>query len=104
VTDGPFTIAFIGHADPDRVDAAAAYEDAVLALLPDHGARVVYRGRRASHEDPSLPAEVHLLWFPSRTAFEAYLADPRRHALMAGHGEVFTDKTVVELDEVSAGP
>ena len=100
MSDRAFTIGFIGHAEPDMVDAAAAYEDAVLTLLPDHGARVLYRGRRVTDQDPSLPAEVHLLWFPSQAAFESYLADPRRHALIAAHGEVFTDKTVVELDEV----
>jgi hypothetical protein len=76
----------------------------VLALLPDHGARLVYRGRRAAGQDPALPAEVHLIWFPSRAAFDAYLADERRQALLAGHGEVFTEKVVVELDEVPRNP
>lgn len=104
MSDQPFTIAFIGRTEPEMVDAAAAYEDAVLTLLPDHGARVLYRGRRAAGQDPSLPAEVHLLWFPSQSAFEEYLADPRRHALIAAHGEVFSDKTVVELDEVASTP
>jgi hypothetical protein len=98
--DEPFTIAFIGRADPSLVDAAAAFEDDVLALLPDHGARLVYRGRRSAGQDPSLPAEVHLIWFPSRTAFDAYLADDRRRVLLERHGEVFTEKLVVELDEV----
>lgn len=100
MTDGPFTIAFVGRAEPALLGAAAAFEDDVLALLPDHGARLVYRGRRSSGQDPSLPAEVHLIWFPSRAAFDAYLADGRRQALLARHGEVFTEKVVVELDEV----
>ncbi len=95
-----FTLAFVGWAAPEQADAASAYEDAVLPLLADHGASVVYRGRRAHGQDPSLPVEVHLLRFPSRAAFDAYLADPHRLALLDEHGEVFTEKTVVELDEV----
>ena len=94
------TIAFVGHAAPDRVDAAAAYEDAVLPLLADHGAELLYRGRRASGQDPSLPAEVHLIRFPDRAAYEGFLADDRRLALLDEHGEVFTSKVVVELDGV----
>jgi hypothetical protein len=98
--DGSFTLAFVGWAAPDRAAAAAAYEDAVVPLLADHGARVEHRGRRALGQDPSLPIEVHILWFPSRSAFDAYLADPRRAALVEEHGEVFEQTLVVELDTV----
>jgi hypothetical protein len=104
VTDGPFTIAFVGTATAEQAEAVRAFEDEVLALLPDHGARVVYRGHRAPGQDPSLPVEVHLLWFPTRGAFDAYLADERRQSALARHGEVFTQKVVVELDEVSGHP
>jgi hypothetical protein len=96
--DGAFTLAFVGWTAPDLAEAAGAYEDAVLPLLADHGARVEYRGRRALGQDPSLPVEVHLLWFPSRTAYDAFLADPRRAALLEEHGDVFEQKLVVELD------
>jgi len=94
------TIAFIGHADPAQVDAASAYEDAVLPLLADHRAELLYRGRRAGDQAESLPAEVHLIRFPDRDAYAAFLADDRRHALLHEHGEVFTSKVVVELDPV----
>ena len=104
MTDAPFTIAFVGTAEPGKADAARAYEDEVLALLPDHGARVIYRGHRTAGQDPTLPVEVHLLWFPSQEAFQAFLADVRRHAAFDRHGEVFTQKVVVELDEVSGDP
>jgi uncharacterized protein (DUF1330 family) len=92
------TIAFIGHAAPDRIEAAAAYEDAVLPLLGDHGAQLLYRGRRVPGEDAARPAEVHLIRFPHRDAYDAFLADERRLALLQEHGEVFTSKVVVELD------
>lgn len=82
------------------IDRAAAYEDEVLPLLEDHGARVLYRGR-ADHEDPSLPVEIHLLWFPERQAFKSHLADGRRLAAMERAVEVFTLKQVVEVKAIS---
>jgi hypothetical protein len=98
--DDPITIAFIGHAGVDEADAASAYEDDVLPLLAAHGAEVLYRGRRRPGEDPELPLEVHLLRFPSRAAYDAYLVDPARRERLERHGEVFSAKTVVELDTV----
>ena len=96
----PITLAFVGHTTPALADRAAAYEDAVLALLADHGARLEYRGRRKDGQDATVPFEVHLLWFPSRSAFDAYLADDRRIELLRRFGEVFTSKQVVEMEEI----
>jgi uncharacterized protein (DUF1330 family) len=93
----PFTIAFVGHAAAELSERAAAYEDAVLPLLAYHGARIVYRGRRVADEDVALPFEVHVLWFPDRAAYDGYLADERRTALIEQFGEVFTSKQVVEM-------
>ena len=101
--DAPFTLAFVGHADPEVAERASAYEDRVLPLLADHGARLLYRGRRVAAQDPSLPLEVHLTWFPHRRALAAYMADPRRQALIDEFGEVFTTKQVVELDPYPGG-
>src|SRR3954468_23953342 len=74
----PVMIAFVGHSDHDDAHRAAVYEDDVLQLLPDHGAHLLYRGRRSAGQDAELPAELHLIWFPSREAFESFLADPAR--------------------------
>jgi uncharacterized protein (DUF1330 family) len=97
------TIVFVGHADAALATAASAYEDEVLPLLADHGAEVLFRGRRADGEDASLPVEVHLIRFPSRLAYDAFLADDRRRALIERHGDVFTEKVVVEVDLVTGG-
>jgi hypothetical protein len=103
--DGPFTLAFVGYAGEAASARASAFEDAVLPLLADHGAKVLYRGRRAEGQDPALPVEVHLLWFPHRRSLEAYLADDRRLALIEQHGEVFTAKHAVEVTSTGApGP
>jgi hypothetical protein len=98
--DESFTLVFIGHADPDRAAEASAYEDRVLPLLADHGAELQFRGRRAAGEDPSAPLEVHVTRFPHRRAFDAYMADERRRALLDEFGDVFTTKQVVEVDPV----
>lgn len=100
----PITLVFVGHAPSAQAGRAAEYEDAVLALLADHGARLAYRGRRRNDQDPTLPFEVHLLWFPDRAAFDAYLTDDRRVELLHRFGEVFTSKIVVEMDTISVDP
>jgi len=97
----PFTLSFVGYTTAALADAAAAYEDAVLPLHAEHGARVVYRSRRVPGQDETLPFEVHLTWFPNRAAFDAYLSDPRRAELLERFGEVFTAKQVVEVDLLS---
>jgi hypothetical protein len=97
----PITFAFVGYTSAALAPRAAEYEDAVLPLLADHGARLVYRGRRTLGQDVTLPFEVHLLWFPHRAAFEAYLADDRRVELLRRFGDVFTVKHVVEMDSIS---
>lgn len=107
-SDEPFTLAFVGYADADWAEAASAFEDEVLPLLADHGARVVYRGRRtsagtgtASEDDPSLPLEVHLLWFPDRAALAGYMADDRRQSLLDRYGEVFSAKHAFEITDLA---
>jgi uncharacterized protein (DUF1330 family) len=50
-----------------------AYEALVLPLIARHGGEVE---RRLRNGDGT--AELHVLRFPSRTAFEAFRADPRR--------------------------
>jgi hypothetical protein len=98
--DGPVTVAFIGYTSADRAEAARAFEDEVLSLLPAHGAAVVARGHRAAGQDPTLPVEVHTLWFPTRASFQAYLDDPRRAEMLERHGEGFDDKIVVEVEPI----
>ena len=64
-------------------DDLIAYEDEVLALLGDHGGRVVERMRThgGADEPDDRPFEVQVLEFESPAGLESYLADPRRTAL-----------------------
>ena len=58
--------------DADLV-AFEAYEAAVLPLLAEHGG--VLEQRLRAVDDAS---ETHMIRFPTRADFEAYVADPRR--------------------------
>jgi uncharacterized protein (DUF1330 family) len=94
------TLAFMGYADGSTAEQAVAFEDSVLPLLQDHGAKVLFRGRRTEGQDESLPLEVHVLWFPSRAALEGYLGDDRRRALVEQYGNAFSVKQTVEVTAI----
>ena len=98
------TVAFIGHTRPDMAEQAAAFEDEALGLLVELGGTVQFRGRRVAGADQSLPAEVHILSFPSRQMFDSYLQHERRRQLLTQHGDVFESKVVVELSPIAEGP
>ncbi|WP_242496424.1 hypothetical protein [Xylanimonas protaetiae] len=96
-------------ARPGQDDALTAYEDAVLALLPDHGARLVTRVRRATSstvvpldvqgwtDDVTDPLEVQVIELPSRAALDAYLRDPRRTALDADRDAAVDRTRILEV-------
>lgn len=94
------TFAFIGHAPPETSAAASAYEDEAIPLFADHGGELLSRVRRRPDQDPALPWEVHLFRFPDHDALAAYLADPRRAALLERYGEVFSSKQTIEVDVI----
>ncbi len=94
------TIGFVGTADAALAPLARRYEDEVLALLADHGARLVFRGHRQADQPDTLPAEFHVIWFPDEMSLDNYRADPRRAALIDRHGPVFTSTTAVRLDPI----
>ena len=98
------TVAFIGHTRADMTERAATFEDEALALLVELGGTVEFRGRRIEGADQSLPAEIHILSFPSRQLFDSYLQHERRRRLLARHGEVFESKVVVEVSPVAGSP
>jgi uncharacterized protein (DUF1330 family) len=77
----PVTLTFYAllWAHPGADDALAAYEDKVLGLLGDHGAKLLQRARSDGAE--GRPSEIQLFEFPSSEAFDAYMANPRRTAL-----------------------
>ena len=65
---------------PGRDKDLAEFEDAVLAMVPDHGGTVVSRETVIERAEGD-PLEVQILEMPDAQAVAAYLADPRRDAL-----------------------
>jgi len=68
---------FLWAADRER-DGLGRYEDAVLALLGDHGGRLVVRVR-SNGDGP--PDEVQVIQFDGPDAMASFMDDPRRLAL-----------------------
>lgn len=66
-------------AHPGQEAAMTAYEDRVLALVPEHGGTVLQRA--ASDGRRGRPHEVQLYRFAGQQELDGYLADPRRTAL-----------------------
>ncbi|TWD82816.1 hypothetical protein FB561_3959 [Kribbella amoyensis] len=56
-----------------------AYEDKVLALVPEHGGAVVSRARSTGADGQA--HEVQLFRFRDQAALDGFLQDPRRLAL-----------------------
>jgi len=82
---------------PGADDDLVAYEDRVLALMREHGGRVLQRVR--TDGACGAPLEIQILEFQSDSALDAYLADDRRASLSsARHGAIArTDTFHVDL-------
>jgi hypothetical protein len=79
VTDQPLLLCCLLWAAPGEADGLAAYEDAVLALVPEHDGEVVQRLRGPG--GAAGPDEVQVFRFGTQADVDSYLADPRRTAL-----------------------
>jgi hypothetical protein len=77
------------------------YEDAVLALLPDHDGQLVARVRDTSAARGDGPYETQIIRFAGDTGFQAYMADERRTALTADRDAAIADTRLQRVDEVS---
>lgn len=84
-------------AQPGQEAGLTAYEDKVLALVPEHGGAVLQRA--ASDGAAGRPHEVQLYRFTGQAELDGYLADPRRTALTAERDRVVarTELFPVEL-------
>jgi uncharacterized protein (DUF1330 family) len=79
-------------ANPGADAALVDYEDRVLELMADHGARVLRRARTDGAD--GAPLEIQILEYPSQAALDDYLADARRAAL-AGAREAASARTEI---------
>lgn len=79
---------------PGREELLAEYEDRVLGLLADHGARIDTRVRAL--EGPL--TEIQILEFPSEQALEDFREDPRRTDLSDIRDAVVASTTVIRVE------
>ena len=82
---------------PGAEQALYAYEDTVLGLMGDHGARVLQRMRTDGANGG--PLEIHMLEFPSQGALDSYMQDERRLAIASER-----DAAIARTDVLPAEP
>jgi uncharacterized protein (DUF1330 family) len=75
----PVRLCVLLWSHPHMEAALSAYEDQVLELMADHGARVLQRARTDGAK--GAPVEIQMLEYPSQEALDAYVADERRVTL-----------------------
>jgi hypothetical protein len=73
-----------------------AYEAGVLPLLGEHGGLLE---RRLVGEEGRI--EVHIVSFPTREAFDAYVRDPRRAELAPLLARSGASMTAVEMRDIT---
>jgi uncharacterized protein (DUF1330 family) len=90
------TLCVLLWARPGADDALTAYEDRVLALVSEHGGRVLQRARSSGADGQ--PLEIQFLEFPSAEALGHYMADERRTALADERDRAIARTDVIEVD------
>ena len=81
--------------NPGMSEALSAYEDTVLALVPDHNGKVLRRDR--TDGTGGRPLEIQLFEWPSQAAMDAYMADSRRIALVADRDAAIARTEIVPV-------
>jgi uncharacterized protein (DUF1330 family) len=88
-------------ARPGATQALIEYENNVLALLPEHDARLLARARTDGADDA--PTEIQLIEFASQAGYDSYLVDERRAALAAQRDAAIARTEVYPVRIVQSG-
>ncbi|MDX6275922.1 MAG: hypothetical protein QOJ72_50 [Nocardioidaceae bacterium] len=92
------TLCVLLWATPGNEEALSAYEDEVLALLGDHGARVIQRVRNVQAGDG--PYEVQVIELPGEQALDEFMTDPRRVASADVRDRVVARTEIIRVAQV----
>ena len=103
--ENPVSLCVLLWAKQGKEPALSAYEDQVLALLAEHGGRVLQRGSvvadgAGDSARSGRPAEVQFLEFPGEAALAAYMNDTRRLALAADRDAAIARTDVLRVRPV----
>lgn len=82
------------------VQAFRAFEQDAIAIIRDHGGKLITAFVPESKEGEETPDEIHLIQFPDKPAFHAYQADPRTMALSSRRANVIAKTIVYASDEI----
>ena len=96
------TLCVLLWARPGAEDGLIAYEDRVLAMVPEHGGRVLQRARGSG--TAGQPLEIQLLGFPSALALDAFMTDDRRQSLAGERDRVIAKTEVIDVHLVQPAP
>jgi hypothetical protein len=89
-------------ARPGAAAALATYEDKVLALLGEHGGRILQRARTDGAE--GRPDEIQLIEFAIQAGFDGFMADKRRTALAGERDAAIARTDLYPVELVAQGP
>ena len=78
----------------------SAYEDEVLALVPEYGGTVLSRVRRTGGASDQ-PYEVQVIEFPDQDALDGYRADPRRTTLAGIRDQAIARTEIIPVTTVT---
>ncbi len=96
VTPVTVTMCVLLWAHPGEEDALTTYEDRVLALVPEHGGRVLQRARGDGASGQ--PLEIQILEFSSAEALGGYMEDGRRTALAADRDRAIAHTEIINVE------
>ena len=96
----PITVCVLLWSVDGAESRLVAYEDEVLALVPEYGGAVVSRVRRAAGS-PEHPFEVQVIELPDQATLDAYLADPRRATLSSVRDEAIARTEIIPVTQVA---
>lgn len=97
----PVTLVVNLWVQADREGDFVAYEDDALALIREHGGRVLRRVRRVEPGDHLHPFETHIVDFPDEPSFARFEADPRRAAMAERRAACVAKTTVWRVADVT---
>lgn len=86
---------------PGQEAAFEAFEREAAALMAVHGGRIE-RAIRVLGGEGEAPNEVHVVVFPSESAFDSYREDPKTTQLIQRRSSIIAKTTIVTGE--SAGP
>ena len=96
------TLCVLLWARPGTEERLIAYEDQVLAIVAEHGGRVLQRARGSG--TGGQPLEIQILEFPSARTRDAFMTDDHRQALADERDRVIAKTEVIEVRLVQQDP